>query len=86
MTFVSVQYEKDDFSDTITIARHSEDVDSKGRDYILDSYSCLAATFDRALNKYFIATDVERHGGHRFNNVSGDKSTFEKMFREVFAQ
>lgn len=86
MTFVSVKYEKDDFSDTITISRYSENVDDKGSDYILNSYSCLASVFDRALNKYFIATDIECNGCHRYNNVFGDKSTFEKMFREMFAQ
>lgn len=86
MTFVSINYEKDEFSDTITISRYSENVDEKGRDYILDSYSCLASTFDHALNKYFIATDIECHGGHKFNDISGDKSVFEKMFKEVFAQ
>ena len=86
MTFVSIKYEKDEFSDTITISRHSEDVDAKGSDYILDSYSCLASTFDYALNKYFIATDIECQGGHKFSNISGDKSAFEKMFMEVFSK
>lgn len=86
MTFVSVQYEKDEFSDTITISRYSENVDKKGRHYIPDSYSCIASVFDRALNKYFIATDIECNGGHRYNNVFGDKSVFEKMFKAVIAQ
>ena len=86
MTFLSIQYEKDEFSDTITISRYSENVDKKGRYYIPDSYSCIASVFDRALNKYFIATDIECNGGHRYNNVFGDKSVFEKMFKVVLAQ
>lgn len=86
MTFLSIKYEKDEFSDTITIARHSENVNAKGSCYIPNSYSCLASTFDHSLNKYFIATDIESNGRHRFNDISGDKSVFEKMFKEVFAQ
>ena len=86
MTFVSVQYEKDEFSDTITISRYSENVDKKGRYYIPDSYSCIASVFDRCLNKYFISTDIECNGGHRYNNVFGDKSEFEKMFKAVFSK
>lgn len=85
MTLVSIKYEKDEFSDTISISRHSENVDAKGRDYILDSFASLSSVFDRVLNKYFISTDVEcNHGGHRYNNISGNKSVFEKMFKEVF--
>ena len=87
MTFVSIKYEKDDFSDTITISRHSENVNVEGRDYILDSYSCIASTFDRVLNKYFISSDIEcNHGGHKYNNISASKSMFEKMFKEVFSK
>lgn len=86
MTFVSIQYEKDEFSDTITISRHSENVSEKGYEYIHDSYSCIASVFDRFLNKYFISTDIECNGGHRYNNVFGDKSLFEKMFKAVFVQ
>ena len=85
MTFVSIKYEKDGFSDTISISRHSEDANSVGRDYILDSFATLSSVFDRVLNKYFVSTDVEcNHGGHRYNNISGNKSVFEKMFKEVF--
>ena len=86
MTFVSVQYEKDEFSDTITISRYSENVDKKGRHYIPDSYSCISSVFDRALNKNFIATDIECNDCHRYNNVFGDKSVFEKMFKAVFSK
>lgn len=86
MTFFSIQYEKDDFSDTITISRHSENFTTKGYECIPDSYSCIASVFDHCLNKYFISTDIECNGGHRYNNVFGDKSLFEKMFKEVFAQ
>ena len=86
MTFFSIQYEKDDFSDTITISRHSENVDAKGRHYINNSYSCIAAAFDHFLNKYFISTDIECQGYHIVNDISGDKSAFEKMFKEVFGQ
>ena len=86
MAFVCIKYERDECSDTITISRYSENVDAKGSDYIIDSYSCLASTFDYSLNKYFIATDIECQGGHRFNNISGDKSAFEKMFKEVFSK
>lgn len=85
MIFVSIKYEKDDFSDSISISRHSEDVSTKGRNYILDSFASLSAVFDRVLNKYFISSDVEcNHGGHRYNNISGNKSAFEKIFKEVF--
>lgn len=87
MTFVSIKYEKDEFSDTINISRHSENVDAEGRDYILNSYSCIASTFDRVLNKYFISADIEyNHGGHKYTNISGNKSVFEKMFKEVFSK
>lgn len=86
MTFFSIQYEKDDFSDTITISRYSENVSAKGYEYIPDSYSCIASVFDSCLNKYFISTDIECNGGHRYNNVFGDKSVFEKMFKAVLAQ
>lgn len=86
MTFFSIQYEKDDFSNTITISRHSENVSAKGYEYIPDSYSCIASVFDHCLNKYFISTDIECNGGHRYNNVFGDKSAFEKMFKAVIVQ
>lgn len=86
MTFVNIKYEKDGFSDTINISKHSEYVDDIGRDYIIDTYACIAAVFDRVLNKYFISTDREcKHGGHKYTNITGNKAAFQKTFREVFS-
>lgn len=85
MTFVKIKYEKDDYSDTITISRHNENYDGKVFDYVLDSYDCIAALFDRVLNKYFISTDKECcHGGHKYNNTIGNKAVFQKTFKEMF--
>ena len=85
ITFVNVKYEKDEFSDTINISRYSEYVDDTGHDYITNSYVCIAAVYDRVLDKYFISSDKECcHGGHKFNNVSGSKKVFQELFKGVF--